>query len=50
MKVQDFAYRVAERTMEVLEQEQHYKISEEARKNVMRTIQADLNKLLKAAG
>jgi hypothetical protein len=47
MKVDDFAYRVAARTIEILEHEQHYKVSEEHRKSVLDTIKKETNKLLK---
>lgn len=47
MKVQDFAYNVSMKTMELLEQQQHYKISDDARKEVTRQILAHLNALLK---
>ena len=47
MKVQDFAYQVAGRTLELLEHTQHYKIPEELRKQVLETIQKELNDLIK---
>ena len=47
MKVQDFAYRVATRTLELLEQTQHYKVPEDLRKQVLATIQSELNDLIK---
>lgn len=47
MKVDDFAYRVAARTIELLEQEQHYKVSEEHRKSVLDIIKKETNKLIK---
>ena len=43
MKVDDFAYKVAARTMEILEQEQHYKISDEHRKEVLKKILSEVN-------
>jgi hypothetical protein len=47
MKVQDFAYAVAHRTLELLEQTQHYKIPEELQKQVLTTIQNEMNDLIK---
>ena len=47
MKVQDFAYNVCVRTMELLEQRQHYKIPEEARKEIAAAIFQELNALIK---
>ena len=47
MKVQDFAYRVAMRTVELLEETQHYKIPEELRKQVTEKILAELDDLIK---
>ncbi len=46
MKVQDFAYRVALRTIEILEETQHYKIPEATRKDVTERIQQELDKLI----
>ncbi|HOZ45876.1 MAG TPA: hypothetical protein PLO37_09350 [Candidatus Hydrogenedentes bacterium] len=46
MKVQDLAYNVASRTIELLEETQHYKIPEELRKDVLAKILAELNKLI----
>lgn len=47
MKVDDFAYRVAARTIAILEQEQHYKVSDEHRKSVLDQIKKETNKLIK---
>lgn len=49
MKVQDFAYNVCVRTMELLEQEQHYKIPEETRKKISQEILAQLASILEAS-
>ncbi|MGC8739710.1 MAG: hypothetical protein ACP5UA_13850 [Candidatus Hydrogenedens sp.] len=49
MKVEDFAYQVAVRTMELLEQEQHYKISEEHRKQILQKILQEVSQILKKA-
>jgi hypothetical protein len=46
MKVQDFAYNVAARTLELLEQTQHYKIPEDLRKSVLAKIQSELNEII----
>ena len=47
MKVQDFAYQVALHTMNLLEQTQHYKIPESARKDVCDKLLKDIDELLK---
>lgn len=47
MKVQDFAYNVAAKAMDLLEQEQHYKIPEETRKKVLKEVVANVNELAK---
>ena len=49
MKVQDFAYRVSKRTIDLLEENQHYKVSEETRKRVTQQILAEIDKLMKAS-
>ncbi len=49
MKVQDFAYQVCVKTMEFLETQQHYKIPEETRKEVIHSIMKDINNIIKAA-
>jgi len=46
MKVQDFAYQVASRTITFLEETQHYKIPEDLRRSVLAKIQEELNDLL----
>ena len=46
MKVQDFAYQVVARTIELLEETQHYKIPEELRKDVAQRVLADIDKLI----
>lgn len=46
MKVQDFAYQVSLRTMELLENAQHYKISEAHRKEVLATILKEIDSLI----
>lgn len=47
MKVQDFAYNVARKTMEYLEREQHYKIPEDTRKEVLKHVAESLNEIIK---
>ncbi|HIJ65737.1 MAG TPA: hypothetical protein HPP77_07270 [Candidatus Hydrogenedentes bacterium] len=47
MKVQDFAYRVSARTIELLEETQHYKIPEELRKDVTEKILAEIDAIIK---
>ena len=49
MKVQDFAYRVSKRTIELLEETQHYKVPEETRKRVTQQILTEIDALIKAA-
>jgi hypothetical protein len=46
MKVQDFAYQVALRTITLLEETQHYKIPEDLRKEILGKIQSELDDLL----
>lgn len=47
MKVQDFAYQVAMRTIELLEETQHYKIPENLRKEVGQKILGEVDKIIK---
>jgi len=49
MKVQDFAYHVSMRTIELLEETQHYKIPEELRKQVSATVLEEIDQLIKKA-
>ena len=46
MKVDDFAYKVALRTLELLEETQHYKIPDQMRKDICQQVQKETNKLL----
>jgi hypothetical protein len=46
MKVQDFAYNVASRAIDLLEETQHYRIPEELRKQVLAKIQDEIGDLL----
>jgi len=47
MKVQELAYQVAMRTIAILEEEQHYKVSENTRKQVGEKILSELDSLIK---
>ena len=47
MKVQDFAYNVSARTIDLLEETQHYRIPEDLRKQVLAKLQAEVDDLLK---
>lgn len=49
MKVHDFAHQVALRTIELLEQKQHYKISEENQKQILALIRGEVDTLLDRA-
>jgi len=46
MKVHDFAYQVAQRTIALLEEKQHYKVSEENKKEILRLLQDEVDDLL----
>ena len=46
MKVQDFAYTIAARTIELLEETQHYKIPDDLRKEVTGKILDQLDELI----
>ena len=47
MKIQDLAYRVCARTMELLEKDGHYKIPEHLRKQISQQILDELDSLIK---
>ena len=49
MKFQDFAYQVAIRTIEMLEETQHYKIPEELRKEITTKIIDAVDTILKSS-
>jgi hypothetical protein len=49
MKVHDFAYQVAERTIQLLEEKQHYKVSDEHRKQILLLIRDEVDQLLDRA-
>jgi len=46
MKVHDFAYQVAQRTIALLEEKQHYKVSDEHRKEILALIHSEVDTLL----
>ncbi|HOE67909.1 MAG TPA: hypothetical protein PLO62_15425 [Candidatus Hydrogenedentes bacterium] len=46
MKVNDFAYQVALRTIELLEHTQHYKVPEDLRKDIAAKVLAEVNEIL----
>ena len=47
MKVQDFAYQVSVRTMELLHELHHYTIPDELKKEVTTRIQAETDQIIK---
>lgn len=49
MKVQNFAYQVAMRTIELLEQTQHYRIPDPLKKDVAAKIIEEVDDILKKA-
>lgn len=49
MKVHDFAWQVAERTMELLEQNQHYKIADSHRREIHATILKEVDEIIRKA-
>jgi hypothetical protein len=46
VKVHDFAHQVAMRTIELLEEKQHYKVSEDHRKEILKLIRGEVDILL----
>lgn len=46
VKVHDFAHQVAMRTIELLEEKQHYKVSEEHRKEILKLVRGEVDLLL----
>jgi len=46
MKIEDVAYAVAGETLAVLEQKYHYRIPEEHKRDIQRSVQANLNEVL----
>ncbi len=49
MKVHDFAYQVAARTIELMEEKQHYKVSDSNKQDITQQILEEVDKLLVAA-
>ena len=49
MKVETLVYRVAGEALALLEKKYHYKIAEEHKKDIQKTIRSNLNEYLKAA-
>ena len=47
MKVQDFAYQVSLRTMDLLAELHHYNIPEKLRKQILETIQLEIDDIIK---
>ncbi len=48
VKVDDFAYKVSSRTMELLSELHHYKIPDELKKEVTARLMQELNEILKS--
>jgi hypothetical protein len=46
MKIEDVAYAVAGETLEVLEQKYHYRIPDEHKRDIQRSVCAKLNEIL----
>ena len=46
MKIEEVAYAVAGETLAVLEQKYHYRIPDEHKRDVQRTVQGNLNEIL----
>jgi len=49
MKIEEVAYAIAGETLAVLEQKYHYRIPEEHKRDIQRTVQASLNDILAKA-
>jgi hypothetical protein len=49
MKIEDLAYAVAGETLVVLEQKYHYRIPDEHKRDIQRTVQGKLNEILMKA-
>lgn len=46
MKIEDLAYAIAGETIAVLEQKYHYRIPEEHKRDIQRSVQERLNEIL----
>lgn len=49
MKVEDFAYNVSQRTIALMEELHHYKVSDEVRKEIAARIKKEVPALMKGA-
>lgn len=49
MKIEQLAFAIAGETLEVLESKYHYRIPEEHKRDVQRSVQERLNEILKKA-
>ncbi len=49
MKVHDFAYQVAMRTIALMEEKQHYKVADENRREITEQILEEVDQLLAEA-
>ncbi len=47
MKIEEVAYLIAGKTLAVLEEKYHYRIPDEHKRDIQRTVQGSLNELLK---
>jgi hypothetical protein len=47
MKVEDFAHQVSLRTMALLTELNHYKISEDLQKEVLKRVRGEVNQLIR---
>jgi hypothetical protein len=50
MKIEEVAYAVAGNTLQVLEEKYHYRIPEEHKRDIQRTVQGNLNVILAGMG
>lgn len=46
MKIEDVAYAIAGETLVILEQKYHYRIPDEHKRDIQRTVQGNLNSVL----
>lgn len=49
MKIEDLAYRIAGEALALLERKYHYRIAEDHKKDIQKTICNNLNQYIKAA-
>ena len=50
MKIEDVAYAIAGETLSVLEEKYHYRIPDEHKRDIQRTVQSRLSAVLTSAG